>query len=72
MKKLYSLFALALCAYSVNAQTISGSTACKKASGEISTITAEKAMQLGKEIAAKLIDKGADKIIAACYAEVKS
>ena len=45
---------------------------CLEASGEISTITAEKAMQLGKEIAAKLIDKGADKIIAACYAEVKS
>ncbi|MBL7815513.1 MAG: T9SS type A sorting domain-containing protein [Saprospiraceae bacterium] len=38
MKKLYSLFVLALCAYSINAQTISGATACKKASGEISIV----------------------------------
>ena len=38
MKKLYSLIVLALCAYSVNAQTISGATACKKASGEISIV----------------------------------
>lgn len=38
MKKLYSLIVLALCAYSVQAQTISGATACKKANGEISIV----------------------------------
>jgi hypothetical protein len=38
MKKLYSLIALALCAFSVNAQSAGGSTACKKASGEISIV----------------------------------
>jgi hydroxymethylbilane synthase len=42
---------------------------CLEASGETTTITAEKAIQLGKEIAKKLIDQGADKIIAACYAQ---
>lgn len=38
MKKLYSLIVLALSAYSIQAQTISSATACKKASGEISIV----------------------------------